>query len=100
MIYYCSNCWSEISKDTVKCPHCETDQSALEQESFIQKLIRALKHPEPSTPLRTAETLGELKVKEALPYLIELTKASNDPFLVKAAVSSIKKIEGKDYANN
>ena len=76
------------------------NQSVLEQESFIKKLIRALRHPEPSTPVRATEILGNLKAKEALPYLIELTKASNDPFLVKAAVNSINKIEDKDYATN
>ncbi len=97
MIYYCSNCWNEISKEAKVCPHCGTNQTALEQESFIQKLIRALKHPEPSTPVRAAEILGELKAKEALHYLIDLTKTSTDPFIIKAALSSIKKIEDKNY---
>ncbi|MCL5030973.1 MAG: HEAT repeat domain-containing protein [Bacteroidetes bacterium] len=60
-------------------------------------MIRALKHPEPSTPVRAAEILGELKAKDALPYLIELTKISKDPFIVKAALSSIKKIEDKNF---
>ncbi len=100
MTYYCSNCWNEITKGTEVCPHCGINQSILEQESFIKKLIRALRHPEPSTPVRAAEILGELKAREALPHLIELTKTSNDPFLVKAAVSSIKEIENKDWANN
>ncbi len=100
MTYYCSNCWNEITKGIEVCPHCGTNQSALEQESFIQKLIRALKHPEPSTPVRAAEILGELKAREALPYLTELIKTSTDPFLVKAAASSIKEIEDKDYKNN
>ncbi len=99
MIYYCSNCWNEIPKGIEVCPHCGANQSALEQESFIQKLIRALKHPEPSTPVRAAEILGSLRAKEALPYLVELSKTSSDPFLVKAVARSIKEIEDKDYTN-
>ena len=100
MTFYCANCWNEINKDTEFCPHCGTKQSVLKQESFAKKLIRALKHPEPSTPIRAAVILGELGSKEALPYLIELTKISTNPFILKAALSSIKKIEGKNYSKN
>lgn len=100
MVYYCSNCWNEINKETDVCPYCGMNQSVLEQESFVKKLIRALKHPEPSTPVRAAEILGDLKAKEALPYLIDISKASDDPFIVKAALSSIKKIGDQNYAKN
>ncbi len=100
MTFFCTNCWKEIDRSTDVCPHCGKKQSELGQEPFVKKLIRALKHPEPSTPVRAAEILGELKAEEALPYLIELTKHSKDPFIVKAAISSIKKIKDTNYINN
>lgn len=92
MTYFCSNCWHEINKEDSTCPHCGIDQSVLGQEPFVKKLIRALNHPEPSTPIRAAEILGELKANEAVPFLINLIGRQDDPFIIKAALNSIKKI--------
>jgi len=60
MIYYCNNCWKEIKVNDKTCPFCSSNQNNLEQESFLQKLIRALNHPESGTPIRAANILGKL----------------------------------------
>ncbi len=97
MIYYCSNCWSEINKDLEICPYCGNSQFLLNQEPFEKKLIRALTHPEPTTVVRAIKILGELKSKNALPDLFEIIKTQHDPFVVSEAVKSILEIDdGKD----
>ncbi len=96
MIFYCSNCWNEINIDVEICPHCSASQSILQQESFEKKLIRSLKHPEPKTVIRAVKILGELKSKEALPYLFGILKVQNDPFIIAEAVKSILKIDSTE----
>lgn len=96
MTYYCSNCWNEIEKETEVCPHCGKAQYLLQQEPFENKLIRSLKHPEPKTVIRAINILGELNSEEALPFLYEVLKTQNDPFIIAEAVKSILKIDNAD----
>lgn len=93
MIYYCNNCWKEIKANDKTCPFCGSNQNNLEQESFLQKLIRALNHPEPGTPIRAANILGKLNAKEALPALLNRLEKEKDPFIVEAVIDAIIKIE-------
>ncbi len=93
MTYYCMNCWSEINKDTLICPNCGYDQQKLSGESFINKLLKALNHPEPQTVIRAANILGELKIKGAIPSLLSKLETEKDPFIIKAAVESLLKID-------
>jgi predicted amidophosphoribosyltransferase len=89
MVYYCTNCWSQIGKTEKVCPRCKANQDKLKQENFSKKLIRALNHPEPETPIRAAGILASLKVKEAIPYLLLKLKSENDPFIVEALVNAL-----------
>lgn len=89
MTYYCINCWHEIKKDTVVCPHCGFDQKETRNISFTEKLIKALKHPEPETPIRVAAIIGKLKLTEAIPYILLRLKTETDPFIIKSLVESI-----------
>ena len=63
------------------------------KESFKDKLINALNHPEPSTPIRAANILGKLKSKEAIPFLINRLEKERDPFIIKAFVDALLKID-------
>lgn len=92
MVYYCANCWKEIKKDEKACPNCGAEQKLLDNETFIQKLIRALDHHEPVTPVRAANILGELNAKEAVPVLLCKLKNQTDPFLTEAIVKTILKL--------
>lgn len=93
MTYYCMNCWSEIEKDTIICPNCGYDQQKLSNESFSNKLLKAINHPEPQTIIRAANILGELKIKEAIPSLLSKLETEKDPFIIKAVVESLLKID-------
>jgi HEAT repeat protein len=70
------------------------NQEQLGQEPFVRKLIRALHHPEPETPVRAAYVLGELKAVEAVPKLKQVIGQSQDPFLRAAAIRALGKIGG------
>ena len=93
MVYYCTNCWKEIKKDEKICPYCGVDQDYLNNEDFIKKLIRALDHPEPATPIRAAKILGDKNVKEAIPDLLNKLYNTNDPFLMEAIIKTILKLK-------
>jgi HEAT repeat protein len=91
MVHYCPSCWAEIP-DVSKCPSCGADIEALEHENYEAKLIRALRHPEPSTPIRAATILGELRAKAAVGPLIELVSSTRDPFIQEAGVTALGRI--------
>lgn len=93
MVNYCSNCWKEITKEITICPNCGADQNKLEKEIYIDKLIRALDHPEPETPIRAANVLAQLNLKKAVPFLIKKLKREKDPFIIKAIVDALVKID-------
>ncbi len=93
MIYYCTNCWKEILVSERVCPHCGFDQNELENESYTQKLIRALNHPEPATPVRAANILSKINAKEAVPHLLNKLKTETDPFIIEAFVKALLHLE-------
>lgn len=93
MTYYCVNCWHEIKKDVLTCPYCGFDLKQASENSFTDKLIKALNHPEPETPIRAANILGELKVKKALDPLLLRLQHEKDPFIIEAVVNAILKID-------
>jgi len=90
--YFCRNCWNEIDKGKSVCPQCGAEQSELDEETFIAKLIRALNHPEPETPIRAAYILGKLEAKEAIPALIEVVHRNQDFYIVAAAIEALGEI--------
>ena len=93
MTFYCSNCWKEIDEGTMICPHCRANQEELDKESYVEKLIRSLNHPEPSTPVRVAAILAQLKAKEAVPTMLEKLKTEKDPFIIFALVDALINID-------
>jgi hypothetical protein len=95
--YYCTICWAEIDPTERVCPHCGADQELLGQESFTNKLIRALHHPEPETRIRAAFILGKIGASEAIPELRMLLTPTGDPYLAAEAASALGEI-GNDEA--
>jgi HEAT repeat protein len=91
MIYFCPSCWNEIKNEDV-CPECGVDLKELAQEGYEEKLIRALRHPEPTVPIRAATILGELGSQAAVEPLIEVAVSSTDLYIQEAAVVALGRI--------
>jgi hypothetical protein len=87
---YCPECWNSLSKDVRICPHCGVDIPALwESKDWVEKLIVALRHPEPNTRLRATWLLGKLDDSRAVDALIDLVNTSQDIYLVGEAVLAL-----------
>lgn len=93
--FYCPHCWREVSEEATICPHCHTDISErISQTNYVDKLIAALRHKEPMTPVRAAWILGERREEKGVPALIKIVKKAKDAFLVESAVEALGKIGG------
>jgi HEAT repeat protein len=93
MIFYCPACWREVPELIHVCPYCKVDVERLTlEQDYAQKLIAALDHPEPTTPVRVAWILGMRKEIRAVPRLAQLARESEDPYIVEAAVEALGKI--------
>ena len=56
---FCPGCWNVTDLEFEICPYCSLDIVAFYQDmDYIDKLILALKHPDPSTPIRAAWLIG------------------------------------------
>lgn len=59
--FYCPVCWEELAEDLPQCPRCGAAiHDTWNSKSYLEKLILALNHPEPSTVLRAVWLLGQL----------------------------------------
>jgi HEAT repeat protein len=93
--FYCPNCWAEVPESATICPHCHTNISErISQAEYTDKLIAALRHKEPMTPVRAAWVLGERREEKAVPALAKIVRKAKDPFLVESAVEALGKIGG------
>ena len=93
--FYCPNCWHEVSEQATICPHCHADISErISQANYTDKLIAALRHKEPTTPVRAAWILGERHEEKAVPALAKIVKKARDAFVVESAVEALGKIGG------
>jgi HEAT repeat protein len=94
--FYCPNCWAEVSEQATTCPHCyENISERISQANYTDKLIAALGHKEPTTPVRAAWILGERREQKAVPALAKIIKKADDAFLVESAAEALGKIGGR-----
>ncbi len=99
MTFFCPSCWSELDKNYEHCPSCGCDIKKLsEGQDFVEKLIAALNHPEPETPIRSAWILGRLTSKRAIIPLYDAARKTSDTFLRVEAIKALFNI-GTDDAN-
>jgi HEAT repeat protein len=94
--YFCPACWTRVGADDISCPRCRGDLARLDQRSFEEKLIAALRHPEPTTRHRAAFILGELGTAAAVKVFAELLFETAEPFFASAMVVALGKIGGLD----
>ncbi len=91
-IYYCPACHAENQMGDSTCHRCGAMLDTSGQD-YVSKLISALDHPEPETPVRAAWILGELKEKRAVEALERvLSEGGRDPFLLASAAEALGKI--------
>jgi HEAT repeat protein len=96
MPYFCPSCLNELDMDCKHCPFCACDISCFsEGKDFVDKLIAALHHPEPSTPVRAAWILGWLQDERAIGPLYELARDPGDMYIRVAAVRALMAIGTK-----
>jgi len=93
MRWYCPGCWRDFGEDLARCPHCGLDIHGFwNSKDYVEKLILALHHPEPTTPVRAAEVLGRLQAGQAVEPLMELVRANRDVFVVRSAIRALAAI--------
>jgi HEAT repeat protein len=94
MVFYCPNCWKELSGAQEGCPYCGQKISSWDEKAFTDKLLQTLSHPEPETPARAVYILGERKTTEAVAALTRLFQRSKNPFLEGEIIEAMGKIGG------
>jgi len=78
----------------MSCPHCDLNIAEFfKGKDYVDKLIVALDHREPETPVRAAWILGRLQDKRAVEPLIKLIDATEDVYIARAAVEALGRID-------
>lgn len=88
LTHFCPECWKE-TRGLAICPECGADLQRHAEESYEKKLIGALRHPEPTVPVRAAMVLGKLRYRAATPALIEAAMNTKDPYLQEAVAQAL-----------
>lgn len=92
MTRYCPHCWTEIDEEAEQCPECGRPVAELETD-FVDKLIAALRHPEPTRAGLAVHILGEmLQEPRAVEPLIDLVQARPDAHVLKLAVQALGRL--------
>ena len=91
--YYCPKCWCDFAEDVRRCPECGQDiQAFLRERDYVERLIAALNHPEPETPIRAAWILGRIGGERAVEPLISLVTKTKDDYIARTAVEALARI--------
>ncbi len=89
MTYYCPNCWAEVAADTEFCPACGRALRG-EDEDYVDKLISALRHFEPTRAALAIQILSEMLVEpRAIVPLIELLGTARDAYVLHSAAVAL-----------
>lgn len=95
--FYCIKCGSDFPGERARCPACGADiEEFFATHDYVDKLIAALRHPEPNTPIRAAWILGRIGDRRAVEPLMETVRTTRDAFIARAAVESLAAIGTDD----
>lgn len=83
---YCPACFARNEWDDERCAACGADLAT--GDSYDQRLVWALDHPDTATAMLAAELLGRRGTKAAIDQLIEAT-GSPDPYRAAAAAQAL-----------
>ena len=93
LTFYCPGCWKDFREDLDRCPSCGLDiRGFCRSRDWVDKVILALAHPEPTTPERAAWILGRLREARAVEPLSRLARTSSNTYTVRAAVIALGEI--------
>ena len=93
MRYFCPRCWADFAEDLATCSRCGADIHAFwNSKDMVEKLILALNHAEPETPIRAAWILGQRREVGAAQALAALVRRTRDVYVAIAAVEALVKI--------
>jgi len=90
MISLCPSCWRPLSHGAATCPSCGADVPSLDRQSYTDKLIRALGHPDAQTVARVATILATTAPGDAyVPLESSLWHYWREPYLAAAIVEAL-----------
>ena len=93
VIFFCPECWLEMRMWLCVCPSCGMDIAQYSRSArYVEKLVSALRHPDPQTVRRAAWILGRLKAREAVPALLDLGERTADPYVIESVVEALGEI--------
>jgi HEAT repeat protein len=88
MTRFCTNCWAEVDADQTRCPACGHPLDA--EMSFIDKLIAALRHREPTRAGLAIDILAfQLHEPRAVEPLCALLDSATDAAILKQAARGL-----------
>lgn len=89
MSSYCPECWAEVPEGATICPSCGRPLSG-DSESYVDKLIAALRHFEPTRAGLAIWILSEMLAEpRAVLPLIDLLDTADDAFVLKSAAMAL-----------
>lgn len=80
-----------------RCPNCGAEiHNIWRSKSYLEKLLLALNHPEPSTVMRVVWLLGQFQDRRAVEPLERLLETNQDIFVTRAVRVALSELEGSD----
>ncbi|MBN1812949.1 MAG: HEAT repeat domain-containing protein [Anaerolineae bacterium] len=94
MSFYCPNCWAEVPEGAERCPACGRALTGRD-EDYVDKLIAALRHFEPTRAALAIQILSEMLTEpRAIPPLIELLDTARDAYVLHSAAVALGHLAG------
>lgn len=94
-VRYCPACYAVNAAGATHCERCGA--TLLTEESFDERLVWALRHPDTETAILAAQVLGARRSRSAVPALLEATE-SDDPYRAAAAARALRFFTDDDRA--
>jgi len=95
MKIYCPSCFYPNESGIDICEKCRS-KIEWQDQSYEDKLIKALSHKDYSIVLRAAQILSNFKSDKTKAALTSVILSSNDPYIQEAAVSSLANIYNEE----
>jgi len=99
LVFFCPHCWSRVRENEKICPDCKAEIFPLDQRSYFEKLVGALRHPVATTRMRAAYILGEIGDKRGIKPLVKVIGQSwqtESLFFLREIVIALGKIDGDE----
>lgn len=91
MIRYCPRCWAELDDETTTCTRCGAALG--EEQDYVDKLIAALHHPEPTRAGLALDILsGWLHEVRAVEPICALVEQTSDPGILRQAARALGRL--------